>query len=140
MMAQAHAASGPAHAEEHQHTNYVKIWAILLGLLILSVLGPLLGHPLVTLITAFGIAVVKAGMVAKYFMHITIEKRYIMYIVSACLVFMLLFFAGSAPDVMKDAGSTMSDGAAQWEKPAYHVVIPLEPEAGGERGAEHAGH
>ena len=39
--------------EEHtHHPNYVKIWAVLLVLLIVSVIGPMFGIRVVTLITA----------------------------------------------------------------------------------------
>jgi caa(3)-type oxidase subunit IV len=111
---------------EHQHPDYVKIWAILLALLIVSVLGPTLEIRAVTLITAFGVAVVKAYLVAKNFMHINIERRYISYMVGTALVFMLLFFSGTAPDVMKAEGH-------QWEKPSWKneaAVLPSEHEAG----------
>ena len=102
-----------AEHTEH-HINYVKVWAILLCLLTVSILGPFLGIKLVTLITAFGIAIVKAYMVAKNFMHLNIEPRYAVYLLTTALVFMLLFFAGSAPDVMKHEGSG-------WVKPRVHV-------------------
>ena len=98
-------------SEEH-HTNYVKIWGILLVLLVISILGPELEIRVVTLITAFGIAVVKAYMVAKNFMHIDRAPRYVTYLVVTGLVFMLLFFAGTAPDVMKYEGTG-------WVKPAW---------------------
>ena len=104
------------HAEHE--TNYVKIWAILLCLLAVSILGPFLGIKIVTLLTAFGIAIVKAYLVAKNFMHLNIEPRYAVYLLTTVLVFMLLFFAGSAPDVMKHEG-------ANWVKPA----IQLETQA-----------
>ena len=80
------------HAEEH-HTNYVKIWAILVVLLGVSIAGPFFGHPVVTLVTAFGIAVVKAYMVAKNFMHVNVQPRYVAYLLGTALAFMLLFFA-----------------------------------------------
>ena len=69
----------------------------------------------VTLITAFGIAVVKAYLVAKNFMHIDHAARYVPYLVVTCLVFMLLFFAGAAPDVMRPEGMN-------WVKPGWHEV------------------
>ncbi|MDH3520636.1 MAG: cytochrome C oxidase subunit IV family protein [Myxococcales bacterium] len=100
-----------SEAHEH-HTNYVKIWAILVALLCVSVIGPMFGIKVVTLLTAFGIAVVKAYMVAKNFMHVNLAPRYVTYLAVTCLVFMLLFFAGSAPDVMKAEGSN-------WQKPAW---------------------
>jgi len=97
---------------EHQHPNYVKIWAILVVLLVVTIVGPMVGIRAVTLITAFGVAVVKAYLVAKNFMHITVEKRYVPYLIGTALVFMLLFFAGAAPDVMNAEG-------ANWEKPSW---------------------
>ena len=82
--------------EEHQHptSHYVKIWGILLVLLAVSVAGPTLEIQWVTLLTAFGIAVVKAYMVAVKFMHIDMTPRFITYLVTTTLVFMFLFFAG----------------------------------------------
>jgi caa(3)-type oxidase subunit IV len=94
--------------------NYVKVWAILLVLLAVSIAGPFLGIPIVTLITAFGIAIIKAYLVAKNFMHLNIEPRYAVYLLTTMLVFMLLFFAGTAPDVMKHEGRN-------WTKPMVHV-------------------
>jgi caa(3)-type oxidase subunit IV len=91
------------HGDTH-HGNYVKIWAILVGLLVISVLGPTLEIKIVTLITAFGIAVVKAYLVAKNFMHVNVQPKFIGYLMATCLIFMLLFFAGTAPDVMKEDG------------------------------------
>jgi caa(3)-type oxidase subunit IV len=100
-------------SEEHaHHPNYVKIWAILVVLLVVSVIGPMFGIRVVTLLTAFGIAVVKAYMVAKNFMHIDLAPRYVAYLAATCLVFMLLFFAGAAPDVMQAEGSN-------WVKPSW---------------------
>jgi caa(3)-type oxidase subunit IV len=108
-------------SEEHtHHPDYVKIWAVLVVLLVISVLGPLLEIRVVTLLTAFGIAIVKAYMVAKNFMHINIAQRYVTYLVTTCLVFMLLFFAAVAPDVMKDEGT-------QWEKPAWKAEAAMAP-------------
>jgi caa(3)-type oxidase subunit IV len=101
-----------AHDAPHAHPNYVRIWWILVVLLVVSVAGPFIGIKLVTLLTAFGIAIVKAYLVAKNFMHINIEKRFIPYIVVTMLVFVMLFFAGVAPDVMKKEGTG-------WEKPSW---------------------
>jgi caa(3)-type oxidase subunit IV len=103
------------HAEVHHHPNYLRIWAILLLLLVVSVAGPMFGIKWVTLVTAFGIAVVKAYLVARNFMHINIEKSFIAYMMVTVLVFVLLFFAGTAPDVMKDEGQ-------RWEKPAWKAA------------------
>jgi caa(3)-type oxidase subunit IV len=99
------------HAE-HGDSFYIKTWAILLVLLVISVLGPEVGIQWVTLFTAFGIAVIKAYLVAVRFMHLNLTPRFVIYMVSTSLVFMLLFFAGASPDVMKSSGTN-------WEKPAW---------------------
>ena len=95
---------------DHTHeSHYIKIWAILCVLLVVSVVGPFVGEatgiPIITLITAFGIAFVKAYMVAKNFMHVNVEKPVVHYFLVTCLVFVVLFFAATAPDVMKQEGS-----------------------------------
>ena len=117
-----HAPVEPGYEEHTHHGNYLRIWAILVVLLMVSVAGPFFGHPLVTLVTAFGIALVKAYLVAKNFMHINAAPRFVAYLVGTMLMFMLLFFAGAAPDVMKSEGSS-------WLKPAW-IAAHAEAESG----------
>ena len=95
-----------AHAEAHgaHHRNYVKIWAILSGLLVVSVTGPMLGIRVVTLIAAFGVALVKAYLVAKNFMHLDIEKPIVKWLLGLVLTIMVLLYAMVAPDVQKSTG------------------------------------
>jgi caa(3)-type oxidase subunit IV len=119
----------PAYEEHGHHVNYWRIWVILVALLVVSVIGPMVGIQIVTLITAFGIAVVKAYLVAKNFMHIDIAPRYVTYLVTTMLVFMLLFFAGTSPDVMKLEGRN-------WEKPAWIEANQKEAAAHAEGHAE----
>ena len=113
----------PAHADaaNHHETNYVAIWGVLCILLGVSVLGPMVGVRLLTLITAFGIAIVKAFMVCRYFMHLNIEKKWVGYILGFMLALMLVFFGGVAPDVLRHEG-------LRWQKT---YVEPATP--GGER-------
>ncbi len=124
-------AHGHTEGHETHHYNYVKIWGILLVLLIISVVGPFLEIPAVTLITAFGIAFVKAYLVIKYFMHLTVQPKVVVYMLTVCLGFMLVFFAGVAPDVMEHEG-------ANWENVAAKNV-PMQYTAPGHGGhGEHA--
>jgi len=103
-------------SEHTQHRNhYLKIWAILVVLLIVSVIGPTLEIRAVTLITAFGVAVVKAYLVVRNFMHLNLQRRFVAYMLATCLIFVLLFFAGTAPDVMKEDGDN-------WIKPSYAAL------------------
>jgi caa(3)-type oxidase subunit IV len=100
------------------HPNYVKIWAILVVLLIVSVVGSMSHVRVVLLIAAFGVALVKAYLVAKNFMHVNVEKRWVPYLLIMCLLFIAILFAGVAPDVMKHSG-------LNWNKnPANPAVQP----------------
>jgi caa(3)-type oxidase subunit IV len=116
-----------AHDHAH-HRNYVKIWGILLVLLVVSVIGPMTGIRVVMLITAFGVALVKAYMVAKNFMHLDIEKPIVHWTLGVALVLMVLLFAGVAPDVMKHDGH-------RWKR---DPVVSPEPSKGhAESGGDH---
>src|SRR6478735_3433983 len=105
-----------AHSkDEHEHHGpkfYVKIWALLLVLLIISIIGPMLGHRVLTLITAFGIAIVKALIVAAFFMHLKVEKKYVWYMLYTMLLMVTMFFLGTAADVMKPDGNNWTNEAA----------------------------
>ena len=107
-------AHGPNKAghDDHGPMTYVKIWVVLLGLFVVSVLGPMLEIRVLTLITAFGIAIVKALLVAAYFMHLNVEKRYIWYMLFGMLIMVGMFFAGVSADVMRADGRNWTNAAA----------------------------
>lgn len=98
--------------DDHAHPSYFKTYVILLALMAVSLIGPEIGIEVVTLITAFGIAIVKAYLVASRFMHLNIEKRFVVYMLTTCIGFMLLFYAAIAPDIQRDTGTN-------WTKPAW---------------------
>lgn len=110
------AGGAPAH-----HTNYVKIWGILVALLVASVAGPIIASAtltgtakvILTLVTAFGIAFVKAFLVAKHFMHINLERRFVTYLLLAMLAFMLVMVGGVSPDVYKHEGLNWDNVSAK---------------------------
>ena len=133
MNAHGHAAHAPVahgHAGAHPHRNYVKIWSILVALLVVSVAGPFLNIRVITLITAFGVALVKAYMVAKNFMHLDVEKPIIHWLLAVTLTLMVLLFSGLAPDVMKDTGRG-------WKKDSGFHHLP--PSGHGVAGEGHSG-
>lgn len=103
-------AAGPGHV---QHPSYVKIWGVLVALLVVSVLGPMLEIKLVTLVTAFGVAIVKAYLVAKHFMHLGVERRWVVYLLLTMVALMLVMVGGVAPDVMKHEGARWENRAAK---------------------------
>jgi caa(3)-type oxidase subunit IV len=100
------------------HPNYVKIWAILVVLLIVSVLGSMSHVREVVLIAAFGVAIVKAYLVAKNFMHVNVEKRWVPYLLIMCILFIAILFAGVAPDVMKHSGLHWTKNPADQSVPS----------------------
>ena len=117
----------------HSASHYVKIWGILLGLLIISIVGPMLGHPIITLITAFGIAAVKAFLVMKHFMHLDVERPIVWYALGTSVAFMVLLYGGVAPDVQNHEG-------ARWENVAAKEAVQhglAEGEHGGGHGSGH---
>jgi len=110
-------------AEAHvHHPNYVKVWFILVVLLVVSVLGSMSHTREVVLIAAFGVALVKAYLVAKNFMHINVEKRWVPYLLIVCLLFIVILFAGVAPDVMKHSGQHWVNPSAN--QPAASAAVP----------------
>ena len=117
----------------HTPAHYIRIWAILLVLLVISILGPELEIQVVTLITAFGIAFVKAYLVIKYFMHLDVEPKVVWYFLATSLAFMGLFFAAVAPDVMKHDGSN-------WTNLAAHAAVERGMAAGDGHGHHGDGH
>ena len=92
---------------EHAHVDYWKIYKWLLLLFVISVLGPALfpGIKFIVLLTAFGIAIVKALLVANNFMHLNVERIYIWHLFLVCLVFLFVLFAGVAGDVLNKKGN-----------------------------------
>lgn len=96
----------------HHDVNYKKIYFTLLFLLVVSIIGPEFGILWVTLVTAFGIAVVKAYLVIENFMHLRWEKRLMKWMLTSSLVVMALMFFGIAPDVMRHEGRNWVNEAA----------------------------
>jgi caa(3)-type oxidase subunit IV len=115
-------------AETH-HVNYRKIYITLLVLLVISVAGPFLGIKWVTILSAFGIAFVKANLVIQNFMHLKWEKRIAKYVLLASVALLLLFYYGIAPDVQKHTGQNWSNDAAL-AATARGIPDPHAPAAG----------
>ena len=63
------AAAKDASHDAHPHPNYVGIWLLLLFLLGLSILCGSVKIPILMNTLVFGIAILKAFIVLRYFMH-----------------------------------------------------------------------
>jgi caa(3)-type oxidase subunit IV len=132
--------------EEHPQVNYIKIYVILLVLFAISVIGPEIGKSLdmkiITLITAFGIAVIKAYLVCAHFMHLKYELRLISMMLFSCAGLLLLFFIGVAPDVMQSNGSnwTSTIPVETKESAAAKNKLYAEKVHGKGHGEDHGSH
>ena len=115
------------HENHHDHPDYKKIYYVLLALLAVSIWGPELVKNIdnrvvvvtVVLITAFVVAVIKAGMVAAWFMHLDIEKKIVWFLMANCLLCLLVFLSAVSPDVMNVEGDN-------WEHTRTVGKIPGE--------------
>jgi cytochrome c oxidase subunit 4 len=111
----------PEVAEELQfesHAPYMKVWAMLAGLTLLEYFYAMIlkDHFAVLLLGLLSMALVKAGMVGWYFMHLKFEKKWVyLLIIPACVLAVFLTIMLS-PDValkpvaedLLDEGETMS--------------------------------
>ena len=113
---------GPEHPDthaEHGHheINYFMIYVALVVLFLISVAGPEVGEftglRWITLVTAFGIAVVKANLVIQNFMHLKWEKNIMKWMLATSLILMFLMVAGISPDVMNHEGRNWENVAAK---------------------------
>ena len=138
-----------AHTDDNAgwlSNHYVRIYLTLLVLLAVSIMGPVLAPRLgeaqvplvglrvstfVMLITAFGIAVVKAWLVIKHFMHLSIERPIAKWFLAASVLLLALFWGGIAPDVQNHSG-------ANWENVAAQAAVARGiPEVAHEEDSEH---
>lgn len=92
-------AQADAHADAHAvpYLTYVKVWAVLIGLTLVTVLASMLELRHLAVFTALLVATVKASLVVLYFMHIRYERRLFAWMLIAILamyaVFVILTFA-----------------------------------------------
>jgi cytochrome c oxidase subunit 4 len=96
-------------SENHEHPNYIKIWVVLMVLTVLEVavaflpgekyLGHVDGIHLIAIVLLLGMAFVKAGLVAAYFMHLKFEQKNFVMIVSFPLVLACVLVILLLPDV-----------------------------------------
>jgi caa(3)-type oxidase subunit IV len=134
MNAPSHAPGHGAHGHSHE-AHYVRIWAILVALLLVSYFGPMVamkfGWHWLLLTTAFGVAVIKAYMVAKNFMHINVEQPIIHFMMITGVALMVLLYGAVSPDIQRGAGQ-------HWQKDAgfHHSFTTSKPHhAGGHEEA-----
>ena len=95
-------------SEDHKHPNYILIWVVLLVLTVLEVAVAFFpkwfpggGQSIIisTIALLLGMAFVKAGLVAWFFMHLKFEQKNFVMIVSFPLVLACVLVILLLPDV-----------------------------------------
>lgn len=102
-MANAHAkgsAEGHGHGSHHivPFETYIKVFATLIGLTIITVVASRIDFGTFNAIVAFGIATVKALFVALIFMHLKYDDRMNRIIILSAFFFLFLFWFFSILD------------------------------------------
>ena len=96
------------HAHPTPHPNYIIIWAVLVVLFVASVSFSIVTSFAVGVVFAFFIAIIKALMVAAWFMHLNIEQKWVWIILTGGLLTIFVMWMGIAPDVMETEGLNWS--------------------------------
>lgn len=88
-----------APAEAHS-IPYIKLWYILVGALVVSLVLAAFEHHRLAAALIFAIAIVKAAIVAMYYMHLRFEPRYVVVVVLSGLVCLAVLFTGLLLDIV----------------------------------------
>lgn len=81
-------------------SSLVIIWGVLLALLFLSISIGMMKSSIMATTLIFGIATLKAWLVAGYYMGLKWEPRYVTWILVSALIFMLVLFFYLVPDII----------------------------------------
>ena len=78
---------------EHSHTSgyglYISVWLGLVGLTVITVALAGINLAGLAVSVALAIALIKAGMVANYFMHVKFDNKVFKIFISVCIVIFL---------------------------------------------------
>jgi len=80
--------------------QYVVVFVLLIGLLTISIPASLYGSGTVSTMIIYGVAVAKAYLVLRVYMHLNVEPPFITIILAGCLVAMIYMFLLLYPDIV----------------------------------------
>ena len=86
--------------EYHGHPNYFMIWVLLLVTFTASLVMGMFFSPLVTVVSAFAVAFLKAYFVLDYFMHLKWEPKFFWGLLIFSVLVMVFLFVGLYPDIV----------------------------------------
>lgn len=94
-----HEVAYPADKDYHGHPNYFRIYLLLMGLFIISLLAALIPNQMLMLLVVFGTALIKGVLVIGKFMHLKWEPILLWISVGLVIFVLLAFFLGVIPDI-----------------------------------------
>lgn len=103
MSTESAAPAAPLEAAEHEAAHrvpYVRIYWVLVAALVASLLLAFLEHHLLAASLIFAVAIVKAALVAGYYMHLKFEPRYVVLVVVGGIVCLFILFGGLLLDIV----------------------------------------
>jgi caa(3)-type oxidase subunit IV len=87
-------------SKQASSTKYVVVFGLLIGLLTLSIPATIYGSGTVSTLIIYGVAVSKAYLVLRYYMHLNVEPWFITLIMLGCLLAIVYMFFLLYPDVI----------------------------------------
>ncbi len=84
----------------HEHPNYIALWGVLLALLFAGIGAGFLGNHVLAAVLVFGVAFVKAWIVAMNYMHLQFEPKLVKIVVLGAICIVFLVFVGLVPDIV----------------------------------------
>ena len=130
--------SQAGHDEEPHVTSlkvYFGVFAALMVLTVVTVGVSLLGLPASAALTvAILVALVKASIVALWFMHLISEERFFGFILVSTVFFMALFFVLTLVDLSGRGATNIEETPEYWRsfshvnsEKAQEAVVPVSP-------------
>jgi cytochrome c oxidase subunit IV len=129
------------HATE-AHAPYLKVWA---GLAVLTLVeyyyaSFLKNHFLILLLGLLFLAVVKAGMVGWYFMHLKFEGNWVYIMIVPAMILATIIVLALSPDMVLKPETDENPGeeyaciapAANWPR----TILAARPEKGQQKGSD----
>lgn len=89
-----------SHEESHAHPNYVAVWTALVVLLVVGIAVGFLKDPVLGAVLVFGVATLKALLVAANFMHLRFEPLMVRVIVLSALACVFVVLIALIPDIV----------------------------------------
>lgn len=107
------------------HAPYLKVWVALLVLTVLEYLYArlLAGNTMALIVGLTGMALVKAALVAMYFMHVKFEGRWVVLMMLPVVIMAVLLVLALVPDMIYPP-STPRPGEAAPVQAAAGPIVP----------------